>query len=367
MYEELWQYTIPFTESGDESTTVRASEVGGFMTGDQKDFITDKHKNLKVNNEIELTYELEIMLNEIVLEHFTNDDTFDDDDDDGLIEIIDVMKNSNYNRNVKRGLIPADFIFANTIPVPNLRLIRQNVNIDLGSEKRYGTNVYTVFMYDNEISRLKAIHDSEELREEPIRELTVVIGFVRRELIINGERIEVTGYPIITNIDADQPAIRVDRFHCMLPEHDVDYCMSMPMPERLSIINGITNVYVELSTILADYYAIQQLLLNPLIKKYSSTDRIVDKFRKGGGKNGGKKKPVKYIKRIKIDTEDTINLIYKKDENGNRTRKTLIWYVCGHWVNRKGKRYFRHGYWKGPLRDSNPELFVDGVRQREIV
>lgn len=359
MYEETWQYTIPFTDSGDESTTVRPSEIGGFMTKDQKNFIIDKNKNLKVNNEIELTYELEIMLNEVVLEHFANDDTFDDDDDNGFDKILDVMKNSDYNKNVKRGLIPADFVFANTIPIPNLRLIRQNVSIDLGSKKRDGTNVYTIFMYDNDISRLDAISD--------FKEMTIVVGFIRRELIINGEKIEVCGYPIITTINTDKPALRVDRFHCMLSEHDVDYCMQIPMPERISIINGISNVYVELSTILADYYAIQQLLLNPLIKKYSVTDRVVDKFRKGGGKNGGKKQPVKYIKRIKLDTDEVTDLIYKKDEKGNRTRKTLIWYVCGHWVNRKGTRFFRHGYWKGPLRDSNPELFVDGVRQREIV
>jgi hypothetical protein len=263
-------------------------------------------------------------------------------------------------------LIPADIIFANTVPVPNIRLFR-DTNIVLGSNSYGGTVVYTIYLYCDDILKFINISNPNPNSEKSER-ITVVVGFIKRELIpTNGEKAETCGYPIITDIDTTDPKLRIDRFHAMLPQTSIDYFNNAPESEKIKITNTIVDVYIEMSTVLAQYYAIQQLLLNPLIKKYSSTDRIVDKFRKGGGKNGGKKKPVKYIKRIKIDTEDTINLIYKKDENGNRTRKTLIWYVCGHWVNRKGKRYFRHGYWKGPLRDSNPELFVDGVRKREIV
>jgi hypothetical protein len=363
-YNKLWENTIPFTNQ--DGDMVDTGEIGGFMTSDQKEFIIAKNKNLKVNNEIELTCDLEIMLNEVVVKHFTSDEMIANADDD-LDEILDIMRqnefdhygNENDDENVKRGFIPADIIFTNTIPVPNLRLIRET-SIDTGKGKRDGIIIYTVFMYD-EISKF--------INTETTEEKTIVIGFMKREIILNnGERVEVSGYPIITDINTDNMSLRIDRFHFMLPQQSVEYFEQAQVSEKEKITNNIVDVYVEMSTILAHYYAIQQLLLNPLIKKYSKTFRVDDQLKKGGGKNGGKKKPVKYIKRIKIDTDDTIDLIYKKNEKGERVRKTLIWYVCGHWVKKKnGTRFFRHGYWKGPLRDSNPELFVDGVRQREIV
>jgi len=359
--DKLWERTIPFVDK--DGDTIDASEIGGFMTQDQKDFIADKHRDLRVNNEIELTRDLEVMLNEIVLEHFGDgmDDVYTDHEE-AMDDILDIVnKNASSDEDgeiVKRGIIPADIVFANTMPVPNMRVIRKNTIVDLNSGKHDGVNVYTILMYDDIISKLDDISDHEEV--------DVVIGFIRRDLFVNGERRDSCGYPIITNVNTDTPSLRVDRFHCLLPQQGIDIYSQMPEDKKQDIISNIVEVYVEMSTILAHYYAIQQLLLNPLVKKYSTTTRVVDQFKKGGGKNG-KKKPVKYIKRIKLDTDDVTNLIYKKDENGERVRKTLIWYVCGHWVNRKGTRFFRHGYWKGPLRDSNPELFVDGVRQREIV
>jgi hypothetical protein len=50
-------------------------------------------------------------------------------------------------------------------------------------------------------------------------------------------------------------------------------------------------------------------------------------------------------------------------------RKSMIWYVTGHWREYKsGKRIFIQGYWKGALRHSKDDVIPNlEPRERELV
>lgn len=109
------------------------------------------------------------------------------------------------------------------------------------------------------------------------------------------------------------------------------------------------------------WYAFQICLLNPPVK-----ERILKKSGKmklGGAchtdkKDGRKARYVKYHE-VRSDIFETAT-----DGDGFE-RKTLSWYVIGHWRNyRNGKKTFVNGYWKGPLRQA--KMNSDSGRIREV-
>ena len=356
----------------DQNNTDEYFEIG-LMTQSQKKFIMDENKKCRIANEIIVTNELSIMLHDLVInnlmQEYTAEDFADLTDDDAekqeYLNLTNVMFEAAHENTNGQGCgaakIPADLIISGNIPVKNLRLVHDDsVENTTGLDT---TITYSVVMYD------RFDHDAIlEMVNSDTDTGYIVVGFMKREIFDKkGHRMESVGCPIITDLSDKEPVLVCDVRHVYFTDNNFKVFQKLNKSEVVDLSMKIKMMFIEMSTSLAQWYAIQQLLLNPLVEKYQSSTSVIDNLKKGGGKNGGKKPPVRYIKRIKLDTDDTINLIYKKDEKGNRVRKTLIWYVCGHWVNRKGKKYFRHGYWKGPLRDSNPEMFIDGVRQREVV
>jgi hypothetical protein len=62
--------------------------------------------------------------------------------------------------------------------------------------------------------------------------------------------------------------------------------------------------------------------------------------------------------------------IDKAFEKRGFIRRSMIWYVTGHWREYKktGKRIFIQGYWKGALRDMKSTAFQNlEPRERELV
>lgn len=109
------------------------------------------------------------------------------------------------------------------------------------------------------------------------------------------------------------------------------------------------------------WYSIQILLLNPVTKE--NIMRKTGKKKSSGiclsSKKNGRK--ACYVKRHKIEGD----IFRTGDDDSKTTRKTLCWYVVGHWRNySNGKKSFVNGYWKGPMRQVKRNL--DDGRTRTI-
>ena len=113
--------------------------------------------------------------------------------------------------------------------------------------------------------------------------------------------------------------------------------------------------------ILNAWYSIQLCLLNPQLQPIFKRPTVQKEYtREGTGKN--RKRVTRYIRKHYITAEDIDEALHVK---GNYSRKTMAWYVIGHWREYKnGRRKFIKGHWKGPLREAKKSL--DGGRIREL-
>lgn len=111
------------------------------------------------------------------------------------------------------------------------------------------------------------------------------------------------------------------------------------------------------------WYGIQVLLLNPQSKVLFKNPYIEKQYtRVGKGKE--RKRVVKYVRKHYITPEGIDEALYGHSHR-DFERKTMAWYVIGHWRQYKnGTRKFIKGYWKGPLREMKRSL--DGGRIRQL-
>ena len=110
------------------------------------------------------------------------------------------------------------------------------------------------------------------------------------------------------------------------------------------------------------WYSIQLALLHPTIKEVFSHPKESLVFNKKSVNKDGKRRTTKNIRQHTIKAEDVKMAIDKKKEYN---RKTLSWYVIGHWRKYKsGKKIFVQGYWKGALRELKRN--IDDGRERVI-
>ena len=109
----------------------------------------------------------------------------------------------------------------------------------------------------------------------------------------------------------------------------------------------------------AAWYSVQIALLNPILKTSIIFDGRTTPVspRRGSRKQRYK---VKYMKHYVIDARTIDDAIPKP--KGKYARKTMLWYVIGHWCNKNGKKFWVKPYWKGPLRS----LKSANTREREI-
>ena len=114
---------------------------------------------------------------------------------------------------------------------------------------------------------------------------------------------------------------------------------------------------------LNDWYGVQVLLLNPICKSIMKNP-VKEKMYTRVGTGKDRKRVVKYVRKHYITAEGIDEALYG---HGHRDfeRKTMAWYVIGHWRQYKnGTRKFINGYWKGPLREMKRNL--DGGRVRQL-
>ena len=110
---------------------------------------------------------------------------------------------------------------------------------------------------------------------------------------------------------------------------------------------------------LAIWYVIEIALLHPQIREaIPSPKREAKTVWKGKRRN---KRTTTYVRKHYIRK----NAVTEAIGGGKRTRRTLAWYVIGHWRHYKdGHTVFIKGYWKGALREMHQN--VDEGRDRTI-
>lgn len=101
---------------------------------------------------------------------------------------------------------------------------------------------------------------------------------------------------------------------------------------------------------LMTWYGIQIALLHPMVQTIFTNSKPVEMIMKPVHISSSPKKrtKVRYIKKHIINLSNINESL--KCESSSIERKTMIWYVIGHWRDYKGKKIFIKGYWKGPLR-----------------
>lgn len=115
---------------------------------------------------------------------------------------------------------------------------------------------------------------------------------------------------------------------------------------------------VVIGVLMSIWYRIQVSLLHPTIKEVFRHSGIMsDKDREES--KDYKKRPL-YYQKVKTINQREFDEAVKR----NIVRKTLIWYVIGHWRNYKdGRRIFIQPYWKGALRETK---MTETPRERVI-
>lgn len=121
--------------------------------------------------------------------------------------------------------------------------------------------------------------------------------------------------------------------------------------------------YLEMAVMRAvgDWYGIQVALLHPQIKDVFQRAKLAP-VRKANRKRKKKQRVARYVRTHYIKSQDVDEAVSR---SGTIERKTLCWYVIGHWRHySNGTKKFIRGYWKGPLREVQRNL--DEGRRRII-
>ena len=321
----------------------------GFMTDDQKKWI-DKHN---------ATYPITDMIE------------FDRDEDDYEIEqLVDIAKSINVDDPLC--LIP-DIILDETLPLETLRIKMTKMEDGKRVYRIFDIRIFTDIITEykmkalgelplNECEKAFGLKDPSDVLKE-----CFVIGSVTVRSNINNipATMEICQVPILLTGDNKIVFTMMYTYfsnNLEKPIMDTPDCQKPFTVEY--VINIIRGYGGSIAEALFIWYGTMVSLLCPPIREcvYGGTERVVDETKHSSSK--GKKQKVKYIRRIKL-IKDGFDKIYK-GTNVNK-RKTMLWHVCGHWVHRGNKVFFRKGYWKGPLRDSKNETNNYEPREREIM
>lgn len=240
--------------------------------------------------------------------------------------------------------LPADIVFANTIPVKDLL-----IKID----SMVTCRIVMVDDKERNATIAKMINGEDGI-------CSVVFGVI--ETITTCRNQEIREYSTMSVVDgSDLVAISKD-VGIRGTKSLVDTFLNA---ERTHLSYMILETHTLMSKAIVCWYALQQCLLNPILVNYVSRYKEEVKPSRINSKKKGKLPPKRYVKRNtilfdKMDREISIN------HEDKHKKKMPLWHVTGHWrtYKRTGKRIFVQGYWKGPLREYK---YTDEPREREIV
>ncbi len=222
--------------------------------------------------------------------------------------------------------IPNDIFVANTVPLKDF--------------------IFVMTIYNEEYSRITSEFVVRFLFYNS--QLFVVVGNTQQSDVVSAVKLRDFGE---------------DRFEI---DDSVIYC------NDLTAFNNFSTRYqaaVKTMTIaianhmLSDWYAVQIMLLNPVIKErlfvQGKKEKVRIKQEAIVGTNRTKKARKRKAQYVRY--KDISNVILKSDVI--RKQHTLCWYVIGHYRHySSGKKTWINGYWKGPLRELQKNL--DEGRER---
>lgn len=227
--------------------------------------------------------------------------------------------------------IPADILFADTIPIRNCRIERPDDDIwgqgDGLDSLKYSANVHT-------FDKIKLNSTDMDIHGDAylIGLADITINIIRRNKIFRFI------YPMV--IEVGNSSLRNDMSFGLCDDADEDEFL-----QWTDEINGLGRM--AFSVVMRLWYTAQVALLHPVIKEHVRVRDSVIKSTNRHNKSKKKNHPVKYVKEYIIN-DDTIKAICNYRKN---TRHAQCWYVIGHWrTYSSGKKIFIKPHWRGPLR-----------------
>ena len=346
-----------------DATSIDDNELYGFMTKDQIAYIRKQNAKYKVQNIIYADEELENILKDI-----SGSMRSVDESDKSLDYFNDLTRGAykSTSDNIVYVKIPNGILWDGTIPISSLRWISpidEVINICDGVCKhRTGNMTLDIRIYEDIID--KYVYDPSNDYEE-----IILIGSIDCRLshdnpgIIGFENVII---PLVTSVK--RHTVELDLQHIYISKNYITNMRNWTRSfeeYRDNIFDLSEDIASECLYNMVYWHGVQLALLNPAIKLCMNTSaRVPLETGMKSNNRGINNKPVKYVRKIVINTTKIKDVLYKKDAHGNYTRKTLIWYVVGHWYTRNGKRFFQRGHWKGILRN-NPE-YTGEPREREL-
>lgn len=238
---------------------------------------------------------------------------------------------------------PSDLFFAETIPIMDCEIEVDERNHFFEEHNRYGeVTSYRVTVFSNYRERIKA-SDFDHC---------VVVGAITRRMPF-------------TNVYLIIPIVLCKGVDVILTS--ISYGLYDSVRKMCPSIDCIAT-YDDLSSWTVEYlqtwYGIQISLLHPEIKemfKNPTRELVFNNTNNSGKKN---KRITRYVKKHFIN-QDVLDSVISPKSSKKINRKTLVWYVIGHWRHYKnGSKVFIKGYWKGALKHLKKNL--DDTRERLI-
>ena len=293
-----------------------------------------------------------------------------------MMKCLETLKDAVGDEATKRECIgveaPSDIIIANTIPIKHMNIEL----LDSGCETKETYEVYvsdsaTVIIKDGNTFKVTdtiiPLSDLKEyimcMKEEDLENTEFVIGSVS-SVSVGGPNYYRRASCLLTmdykNLEINSPIIK----DLYIEEGDFGFTFTtgrMDMDEYGAIL-VFSKLSMEVTNAITAFYSINVALLNPVIKEIyeRKTIRVPMENVKKHSKNKTKQK-IKYVKRHNMTIDDISTEFTKR----GIVRKTMVWFVTGHWRKYKsGKRIFIQGYWKGALRELKSTI---EPRERELV
>ena len=269
---------------------------------DEKQLIPYLNKNVHITDEIYLNHEDDMALHELWMGK-------------------DNLK--------KEHSVPLDLVLENHVPAPNIRIIVDERGYLPDGQK----TISEVLFYPSALTELpkyfkgfKSSHDS------------LPVGVIKNSC---------NGHEIIWHMQAD---IQLNIFSVAGQNVILDKKPRVLKPHFAREFGRVA------FSILHTWYGIQIALLHPQIKEVFAKEEK-GKNQNNHTSNNSTRRTTHYIKKH-----------YKCGKiasavNHRIKRKTLCWWVIGHWREYSdGRKTFVSGYWKGPLREAQMNFDEDRLR-----
>lgn len=266
-------------------------------------------------------------------------------------EDVDVPKEYIAEPGKKSGLgeLPADIVFANTIPIKHMSIMPRVYKED------HWVDFYVIHFHDDEVRNKNIFKMLSGETDE------ASIGWIKHT--IDGTIFSQKGwaqYYCEIVLDAGKDTIAL--------KHDIYYDTSESLRLYFEKIHNTPELWHPkhweeiqcMFEVMSAWYTLQECILHDELRVFVKKAKVEKPSIRKPSK--GKMRDKKFVQRYYIQLQQLFNeydinkLDDVSDENKYKKKKAL-WHVSGHWRHYKksGKRIFIQGYWKGSQRDSNTD------------